>query len=86
MWRSTLTKVLLAAAVVVAAGSATPAFGASLQAVERASFADVRGQYVPGQVILGYRPHTSRAEVARVHGRVPARAWRSASPTCASKS
>jgi subtilisin family serine protease len=73
MWRSTLTKVLLAGALVVAAGSAAPAFAASLQTVGRASFADVRGQYVPGQVILGYRPHTSRAEVARVHGRVPAR-------------
>jgi subtilisin family serine protease len=73
MGKSTLVKVLLAAALVVTAVSGAPAFGANLQTVERASFADVRGEYVPGQVILGYRPHTSRAEVARVHGRVPAR-------------
>jgi len=73
MGKSMLTKVLLAAGLVVTAGSAAPALGASLQTVARASFSDVRGQYVPGQVILGYRPHTSRAEVARVHGRVPAR-------------
>jgi subtilisin family serine protease len=37
------------------------------------TFTDVRGNYVPGQVILGYHRQASRADVARVHGRVPAR-------------
>src|SRR5919197_531614 len=28
---------------------------------------------VPGEVLIGFRAHSSRAEIARVHGRVPAR-------------
>jgi subtilisin family serine protease len=42
-------------------------------AVERAINVKARGEYVPGQVILGFRRQASRADFARVHGRVPAR-------------
>jgi subtilisin family serine protease len=40
--------------------------------VERAVNVKVPGEYVPGQVILGFRRRASRADFARVHGRVRA--------------
>jgi thermitase len=63
---------LLLATLALAALVAAPGSGAS-GSVERFSFGQPRGQYVPGEVIVGFRFHTSRADVARVHGRVPAR-------------
>jgi subtilisin family serine protease len=61
------------AALVLAAFVVAPGSGASPRPAERSYGTEIRGNYVPGQVILGYRAHASRAEVARVHGRVPAR-------------
>jgi subtilisin family serine protease len=61
------------AALVLAAFVVAPGSGASPQPAERSYGTEIRGNYVPGQVIVGYRAHTSRAEVTRVHGRVPAR-------------
>jgi subtilisin family serine protease len=62
---------LTALACAVLAGAAGAAAGS--RPAERSYSTPIRGNYVPGQVIVGYRKHTSRAEVARVHGRVPAR-------------
>jgi subtilisin family serine protease len=61
------------AALVLAAFVVAPGSGASPRPAERSYGTEIRGNYVPGQVILGYRAHASRAEVMRVHGRVPAR-------------
>jgi thermitase len=66
------TRGLLLATLALAALAAAPGSGAS-GSVERFSFGQPRGQYVPGEVIVGFRAHASRADVARVHGRVPAR-------------
>jgi subtilisin family serine protease len=44
--------------------------------VERGVNVKAGGEYVPGQVILGFRRQASRADFARVHGRVPARVTR----------
>jgi subtilisin family serine protease len=68
-----VTRGLLLAALAVAALAAAPGSGARPGSVERFSFGTPRGQYVPGEVIVGFRAHASRADVARVHGRVPAR-------------
>jgi subtilisin family serine protease len=59
----------LASAVLVGAAGAD----AGSRPAERSYTTAIRGNYVPGQVIVGYRAHTSRADVARVRGRVPAR-------------
>jgi subtilisin family serine protease len=45
-------------------------------AVQRAVNVEAHGEYVPGQVILGFRRQAARADLARVHGRVPARVTR----------
>jgi thermitase len=66
------TRGLLLAALAFAALVAAPGSGAS-GSVERFSFGQTRGQYAPGEVIVGFRAHASRADVSRVHGRVPAR-------------
>jgi subtilisin family serine protease len=73
MGTSHATRGLLLIALAVAALAAAPGSGARPGSVERFSFGQPRGQYVPGEVIVGFRAHASRADVARVHGRVPAR-------------
>jgi subtilisin family serine protease len=60
-----------ALACAVLAGASGASAGPS--PAERSYGTAIRGNFVPGQVIVGYRAHISRAEVARVHGRVPAR-------------
>jgi subtilisin family serine protease len=69
---SQVTKTLLLAALALAALAVAPGSGAAGSA-ERFSFGQPRGQYVAGEIIIGFRAHVSRADVARVHGRVPAR-------------
>jgi subtilisin family serine protease len=61
--------VVLALAVLAGASSAA----ANPLGVQRAVNVKAGGEYVPGQVILGFRRQASRADFARVHGRVPAR-------------
>jgi subtilisin family serine protease len=73
MRKSHATRGLLLIVLAVAALAAAPGSGARPGSVERFSFGTPRGQYVPGEVIVGFRAHASRADVARVHGRVPAR-------------
>jgi subtilisin family serine protease len=73
MGTSHATRGLLLIVLAVVALAAAPASGARPGSVERFSFGTPRGQYVPGEVIVGFRAHASRADVARVHGRVPAR-------------
>jgi subtilisin family serine protease len=70
---SHVTKALLLVALALAALVAAQGSGAHAGSVKRFSFGQPRGQYVPGEVIVGFRAHASRADVARVHGRVPAR-------------
>jgi subtilisin family serine protease len=65
------TRGLLLAAFALVALVAAPGSGA--RPGSGYSFGAPRGQYVPGEVIVGFRAHPSRADVARVHGRVPAR-------------
>jgi subtilisin family serine protease len=65
--RGLLFSVLALCALAGAAGTA-----AKPSTVQRAVSAKARGEYVPGQVILGFRRQASRADFARVHGRVPA--------------
>jgi subtilisin family serine protease len=64
---------LLFAALACAVLAGATGAGAGSRPGERSYSTAVRGNYVPGQVIVGYRAHTSRADAARVHGRVPAR-------------
>jgi subtilisin family serine protease len=64
-----LLVVLLALGVLVGASGTA----AKPSTVQRAVNVKVRGEYVPGQVILAFRRQASRADFARVHGRVPAR-------------
>jgi subtilisin family serine protease len=72
--RSTyVTRGLVLGALALATLVGTSGSAAGSRPAERMSPDVVRGQYVPGQVILGFRKQTSRAAVARVHGRVPAR-------------
>jgi subtilisin family serine protease len=61
--------------VVLGLAALVGASGASAKAatVERTTNFAARGDYVPGQVILGFRGQASRADFARVHARVPAR-------------
>jgi subtilisin family serine protease len=59
---------VLACAVLAGASGA----GAGSRPGERSYSTLIRGNYVPGQVIVGYGADASRADVARVHGRVPA--------------
>jgi thermitase len=73
MRTSHATRGLLLAVLALAALAAAPGSGARSGSVERFSFGQPRGQFVPGEVIVGFRAHASRADVARVHGRVPAR-------------
>jgi subtilisin family serine protease len=73
MRTSHATRGLLLPALALAALAAAPGSGARSGSVERFSFGQPRGQYVPGEVIVGFRAHASRADVARVQGRVPAR-------------
>jgi subtilisin family serine protease len=70
---SHVTKALVLVALALAALAAAQGSGAHTGSVERFSFGQPRGQYVPGEVIVGFRAHASRADLARVHGRVPAR-------------
>jgi subtilisin family serine protease len=63
---------LAALALGVLVGASTTA--AKPIGVERAiNVKAARGEYVPGQVILGFRRQASRADFARAHARVPAR-------------
>jgi subtilisin family serine protease len=62
-----LAALALGVLVGASAAMAKPATG------ERTMNFAVRGEYVPGQVILGFRQQASRTDFARVHGRVPAR-------------
>jgi subtilisin family serine protease len=64
---------LLLAALACAVLAGAAGAGASARPAERSYSTLIRGDYVPGQVIVGYRANTSRADLARVHGRVPAR-------------
>jgi subtilisin family serine protease len=73
MRSSHVTKALLLVALALAALAAAQGSGAHTGSFERFWFGQPRGQYVPGEVIVGFRAHASRADVARVHGRVPAR-------------
>jgi subtilisin family serine protease len=72
MRSSHVTKTVLLVALALAALAGSSGAAAEPRPAQR-TFTDVRGNYVPGQVILGYRRQASRADVARVHGRVPAR-------------
>jgi subtilisin family serine protease len=67
------TRGLLLATLALVALAGAAGAGAGARSAERSYITAVRGNYVPGQVIVGYRAHTSRAEVVRVHGRVPSR-------------
>jgi subtilisin family serine protease len=73
MRNSQATRGFLFVVLAVAALAAASGSGARTGSVERFSFGQSRGQYVPGEVIVGLRAHASRADVARVHARVPAR-------------
>jgi subtilisin family serine protease len=73
MRTSHATRGLLLAVLALATLAAAPGSGARSGSVERFSFGQPRGQYVPGEVIVGFRAHASPVDVARVHGRVPAR-------------
>jgi subtilisin family serine protease len=66
--RGLLLAALALGVLVGASGTAAKPIG-----VERALNVKVRGEYVPGEVILGFRRQASRADFARAHGRVPAR-------------
>src|SRR6187551_1591902 len=76
MGKSTLVKVLLPAALVFAGAIAAPGSGAASGQGERELNWDARARYVAGEVIVGFRQQASRADRARVHGRVPARVKR----------
>ena len=73
MQTSYVTRGLLLAALACAVLAGAAGAGAGSRPAERSYSTAIRGNYVPGQVIVGYRAHTSRAEIARAHGRVPAR-------------
>jgi subtilisin family serine protease len=64
---------LLLAALACAVLAGASGASAGPRPAERSYSTAIRGNYVPGQVIVGYGAHASRADVARVHGRVPAR-------------
>jgi subtilisin family serine protease len=68
-----VTRGLLFAVLALAAVMGASAAMAKPGTAERTMNFAARGEYVPGQVILGFRRQASRADFARVHGRVPAR-------------
>ena len=70
---SHVTRGLLLAALAVAALVGASGTAAKPATVERTTNFGVRGDYVSGQVILGFRRQASRVDFARVHARVPAR-------------
>ena len=65
--RVAFTAALLALVAVPVASSSTA--GLDRTVVRRPPVAMVRGQYVPGHVLVGFRAGISRAAAARVHGR-----------------
>ena len=69
--RGAVFAVLAVAVLAGASGTAAKPLG-----VQRGVNVKARGEYVQGQVILGFRRNASRADFARVHGRVPARVTR----------
>src|SRR6185295_1183665 len=76
MGKSTLMKVLLPAALVLAGAIGASGSGAASDQRERQLNWDARARYVAGEVIVGFRQQASRADRNRVHGRVPARVKR----------
>ncbi|HEY3069456.1 MAG TPA: S8 family peptidase [Gaiellaceae bacterium] len=61
------------AALLVAAPIAGASGAGVARAIERGPHAASSSRFVPGEVIVGLRPQASRAALARVHARVPAR-------------
>jgi subtilisin family serine protease len=76
MGKSTLMKVLLPAALVLAGAIGASGSGAASDQRERQLNWDARARYVADEVIVGFRQQASRADRDRVHGRVPARVKR----------